>query len=172
MLKGFGLVCTVADVCAILVRVLSRPTGGAGRVGHGLIFCPLLMSEITKADVCKHISPPTQNKLHCRVIRAQPLQHRSFISLAEPGDNVELNKDSDRYSQRVQIQILSFRTHSAAGDHGIGLLISGLILNVCFFLLANVLTLCRNHLCFLHFKWLELRPGLVVTATWCTCGQC
>ncbi len=43
---------------------------------------------------------------------------------------------------------------------------------MCFVLLANFLILCRNHYCFLHFKWLEPWPGLVVTATWCTCGQC
>jgi len=63
----------VVDVCAILVLVLSQPTGGAGRVGHRLIFCPLLMIEITKADICKHVLFPPKKK-HWLVIRGHPLQ--------------------------------------------------------------------------------------------------
>lgn len=124
-----------------------------------------------------HSFPPKKKKKpHCRVIRGQPLQDWSFISLAEPGDNVELNKHSDLHSQRVQIHILSFRTHSAAGDHGIGLLKlipvvkSGLIWDVCFVLFANLLTLCRNHSC--SYIWNVWSHSMLITETWWTCGQC
>lgn len=169
--------CTVADVCAILVLVLSRPTGGAGGVGHGLIFCSLLMSEITKADVCKHKLSQKKKKKHCCVIRGQPLQDWSFISLAESGDNVELNKHSDLHSQRAQFQILSFRTHSAAGDHGIGLVRGKSCQKwtnwrFVFFPAGKLSNFVQESFILLHFKWLEPWPGLLVIATWCTCGQC